>query len=134
VSSFIAGLRDRIKHYLIAHSPQNLCDAYWKAKELEKGILAKKSLLNQSNTFPKPNSTNYPPKPQPQPQPTNQPNQKPTPVKTKEPRKCWGCNENWTPEHKFLCKFRRVVHAMSINPEDWLAMEQAMDEENHVLL
>jgi hypothetical protein len=32
VSSFIAGLREGIKHYLIPHNPQNLCDAYWKAK------------------------------------------------------------------------------------------------------
>jgi hypothetical protein len=42
ISSFIAGLQDGIKHYIIPHSPQTLCDAYWKAKELEKGILVKK--------------------------------------------------------------------------------------------
>jgi hypothetical protein len=134
VSSFIADLREGIKHYLIPHSPQNLCDAYWKAKELEKGILAKKSLMTPTSTFPKPTNTTFLPKPHSQPQPTTQPNQKPPPFKTREPGKYWGCNENWTHEHKFLCKFRRVVHAMSINPKDWLAMEQAMDDENHVLL
>jgi hypothetical protein len=41
VSSFITGLKDGIKHYLILHSPHNLCDTYWKAKEHEKGTLVK---------------------------------------------------------------------------------------------
>jgi hypothetical protein len=36
VCSFIAGLRNGIKHYLIPHSPKTLCDTYWKARELEK--------------------------------------------------------------------------------------------------
>jgi hypothetical protein len=51
VSSFITVLKDGIKHYLIPHSPQSLCDAYWKAKELEKGILHKKSLLTSSHPY-----------------------------------------------------------------------------------
>jgi hypothetical protein len=51
VSSFIAGLREGINHYLIPYSPQNLRDAYWKAKELEKGILAKKILNDPINLF-----------------------------------------------------------------------------------
>jgi hypothetical protein len=55
VSSFIAGLKDGIKHYLIPHNPQSLCDTYWKAKELEKGILHKKSLLTASSPYPKQN-------------------------------------------------------------------------------
>jgi hypothetical protein len=46
VSSFITVLKDGIKHYLIPHSPQSLCDAYWKAKVLEKGILHKKISSN----------------------------------------------------------------------------------------
>jgi hypothetical protein len=41
VNSFIAGLKEGIKHYVIPHSPQSLCDVYWKAKELEKDILVK---------------------------------------------------------------------------------------------
>jgi hypothetical protein len=53
VSTFIAGLRDGIKHYLIPHNPQTLSDTYWKAKELEKGILVKKSLLTSSTTYPR---------------------------------------------------------------------------------
>jgi hypothetical protein len=38
------------------------------------------------------------------------------------------------PEHKFSYKFRRVVNAISMSPEDWLVIEQVMEEENHVLL
>jgi hypothetical protein len=53
VSSFIVGLKDGIKHYLIPHNPQSLCDTYWKAKELEKGTLHKKSLLTASSPYPK---------------------------------------------------------------------------------
>jgi hypothetical protein len=36
VNNFIAGLREGIKHYIIPHIPQTLCDTYWKVKELEK--------------------------------------------------------------------------------------------------
>jgi hypothetical protein len=36
ISSFIAGFKNGIKHYLIPHNPETLCDTYWKAKELEK--------------------------------------------------------------------------------------------------
>jgi hypothetical protein len=42
VSSFIAGLTEGIKHYLISNNPLTLCDTYWKTKELEKGIMIKK--------------------------------------------------------------------------------------------
>lgn len=45
VISSVAGLKDGIKDYLILHSPQTLCDTYWKEKELEKGILVKKFSL-----------------------------------------------------------------------------------------
>jgi hypothetical protein len=45
-----------------------------------------------------------------------------------------GCNEPWTPEHKFSCNFRRAVNAMNLTPKDRLAIEQKMEEENHVLL
>jgi hypothetical protein len=41
IKSFIAGLKEGFKHYLIPHSPQTLCETYWKAKEFEKGILIK---------------------------------------------------------------------------------------------
>jgi hypothetical protein len=138
ISSFIAGLRDGIKHYIIPHSPQTLCDAYWKAKELEKGILVKKkSLLTSSNSYSKPNTTYTPatptkpitpsptpplPKPQPPPQANPPQPNKPLPFK-KEPGKCWVCQEPWTPKHKFLCKFQRVVHAMAVDPDDWLLAE-----------
>jgi hypothetical protein len=54
VSSFIAGFREGIKHYLIPHNPQSLCETYWKAKELEKCILVKKSLLSPNPQFTKP--------------------------------------------------------------------------------
>jgi hypothetical protein len=86
ISNFIAGLRDAIKHYLIPHNPHNLCEAYWNAKELEKGILLKKSLLTTSPSYttpPPPSSASqHPCKTQPTltSQPTNkttasQPNQ-----------------------------------------------------------
>jgi hypothetical protein len=77
ISNFIAGLRDAIKHYLIPHNPHNLCEAYWNAKELEKGILLKKSLLTTSPSYttPPPSSASqHPCKTQPTltSQPTNQ--------------------------------------------------------------
>jgi hypothetical protein len=53
ISSFIIGLRDGIKHYIIPHSPQSLSNTYWKAKELEKGILQKKAMLTSTPTYPK---------------------------------------------------------------------------------
>jgi hypothetical protein len=56
------------------------------------------------------------------------------PIRPREQGKCWGCQEPWTPEHKFICKFRRDVHAMAVELDDWLAIEQAMEEENHSLL
>jgi hypothetical protein len=68
VCSFIAGLREGIKYYLIPHSPKTLCDTYWKARELEKGILHKKSLLPTTYTKP---ATPYN---QPKPVVPNQPN------------------------------------------------------------
>jgi hypothetical protein len=76
VSSFIAGLRECIKHYLIPHCPQTLSDAYWKTKELEKGILVKKSLLHLPSSIIKPSPTYslpLPPKPSTTPQTTSQP-------------------------------------------------------------
>jgi hypothetical protein len=54
ISSFIAVLKEGIKHYLIPHSPQTLCETYWKAKELEKSILIKKSLLSTPSAYKKP--------------------------------------------------------------------------------
>jgi hypothetical protein len=67
-------------------------------------------------------------------QPTNpQPNRN-QPMKPKESGKCWGCGEPWTPEHKFVCKFKRAVQAMALQPDDWLAVEQAMELDNHILL
>jgi tryptophan synthase alpha subunit len=57
VSSFIAGSKEGIKHYLIPHIPQNLCDTYWKARELEKGILVKKSLMRFRATYTKAQTT-----------------------------------------------------------------------------
>jgi hypothetical protein len=140
ISSFIAGLKEGIKHYLVLHNPQTLSDTYWQAKELEKGILVKKTLMHSNHAYPKlitPFTTilnrtksNLA---QPKPIPPNQPNQ-PLPIKPRQPRKCWGCQEPWTPEHKFNCKFRRVVNAMAMSPEDWLVVEQVMEDENHVLL
>jgi hypothetical protein len=44
---------------LIQHSPQTLCETYWKANELEKGILVKKSLMPSSSTYTK-STTSYP--------------------------------------------------------------------------
>jgi hypothetical protein len=90
VSSFIGGLRDGIKHYLILHSPQNLSEAYWNAKELEKDILVKKSLMTSSSYPPKPPPIHTLSKPQSNIQTTNQSDPKSFPFKTKEPGKCWG--------------------------------------------
>jgi hypothetical protein len=102
--------------------------------------LVKKSLLHPNPVYPKPTNTytntTIPTKPnptQPRPLPANQPN-KPLPIKPREPGECWGCHEPWTPEHKFNCKFRRAVNAMAMSPENWLVVEQVMEDENHVLL
>jgi hypothetical protein len=43
VSSFITGAKEGIKHYIISHNPQILCETYWKTNELEKEIIVKKS-------------------------------------------------------------------------------------------
>jgi hypothetical protein len=119
VRSFIAGLKEGIKHYLIPHNPQTLCDTYWKAKELEKGILHKKSLLTPTTPFQKANPPFNTTKPQ-QPQPPNpQPQNKTIPIKPKEPGKCWGCQEPWTLEHKFVYKLRRAINAMAVDPKNW---------------
>jgi hypothetical protein len=138
VSSFITGLKEGIKHYLIPHILQSLCDVYWKAKELEKGILVKKSLLTPTSFYTKSTNSYTPHKPQTLPQPTlphnPQPQAKPIPIKPKEQGKCWGCNENWTPGHKFVCKFRLAINVITVQPEDWLAMEQMMENDNHSLL
>jgi hypothetical protein len=121
ISSFIArlkegitGLKEGIKHYLVPHSSQTLSDTYWQAKEWEKVILVKKSLLTTS-PYPKPHTsftatttTKLNP-PQPAPTiPKSLPNPiqaKPIPIKPREQGKCCGCQEPWTPEHKFSCKF-----------------------------
>jgi hypothetical protein len=42
ISSFIAGLKEGIKHYLALHNPQTLSDTYWQAKELEKEFWLRK--------------------------------------------------------------------------------------------
>jgi hypothetical protein len=87
VSSFIVGLKEGIKHYLIPYNPQTLCDVYWNAKELEKGILHKKSLLHPTTPYTKASSTFTLPKPTLQ-QPPNQPQPTKTiPLKPKEPGK-----------------------------------------------
>jgi hypothetical protein len=71
ISSFIAGLKEGIKHYLIPHSPQTMCKTYWKAKELEKDILIKKSLLSTPSAYTKPqpyfNPSTHPKTANPQP-------------------------------------------------------------------
>jgi hypothetical protein len=134
---------------LIPHIPQTLCETYWKAKEHEKGILVKKSLLSSSSTYTKNTSSPptyplskpqipfqpcLPPKQSPQTNINPQPPNKQIPIKSRELGKCWGCNEPWTPEHKFSCKFRKVVNAMALEPEQWLEVEQQMEELNHTLL
>jgi hypothetical protein len=35
---------------------------------------------------------------------------------------------------QIFVQIRRVVNAMSLDPDDWLQVEQIMEEENHVLL
>jgi hypothetical protein len=57
ISSFIVGLKEGIKHYLIPHNPQTLCETYWKAKELEKGILVNKSFFQHHQHTPNHNLT-----------------------------------------------------------------------------
>jgi hypothetical protein len=82
INSFIAGLKEGIKHYLVPHNPQLLSDTYWQAKELEKEILVKKSLL--SLPHPTPNQPHHSHQPH-HPNPTNsnptQPNHTKTPSK-----------------------------------------------------
>jgi hypothetical protein len=53
ISSFIACLKDGIKHYLVPHSPQPLFDTYWQAMEHEKEILVMKSLLTTTPSYTK---------------------------------------------------------------------------------
>jgi hypothetical protein len=33
-----------------------------------------------------------------------------------------------------MCKFRRAINAMAVEPDDWLLMEQMMENKNHSLL
>lgn len=54
LESFIAGLKPAIKHYLKPHKPNSLAEAYWRAKDLEKGALAKMLLPSPTYQFPKP--------------------------------------------------------------------------------
>jgi hypothetical protein len=120
-----------------------LSETYQKAKELEKGILQKKSMLTITSAYPK-HHTPFTPTTTPQtfqlekqpqtPQTTTTQQAKIIPPKSIEPRKCWGCQEPWTPIHKFSCKLRRAVNSMALNAEYWLVVEQVMEEENHSLL
>uniref|UniRef100_A0A0A9AN26 Retrotransposon gag domain-containing protein n=1 Tax=Arundo donax TaxID=35708 RepID=A0A0A9AN26_ARUDO len=146
--SFVAGLKDGIKHYLKPHKPTTLAEAYWKAKDLEKGILAKKSLMPQSAptnkppymfpTVAKPQTPHMLPAPPAVPVAMGQAHQHQDQgnaqrqlfQRAREQGKCWGCQEPWTPQHKQVCKFCRAVNAMALSPENWLAVEQEMDEEN----
>jgi hypothetical protein len=101
ISSFIAGLKDGIKHYLVPHNPQTLSDTYWEAKELEKGILVKKASLSNSTVYSKPTITFTPTTPQiksnpqppaPQPKlPNINPANRSIPIKPRELGKCWSC-------------------------------------------
>jgi hypothetical protein len=93
VSSFIAGLKEGIKHYHIPHAPQTLCYTYWKGKELVKGILIKKSLLSSNPNYTKPATTYQPAKPPLPAQIANPQPPKQLPIEAREPGKCWGCNE-----------------------------------------
>jgi hypothetical protein len=116
---------------------------------MKKDILVKKSLLSSSSTYTKntsspptyplskpqiPSQPCLPPKQNPQTNINPQPPNKQIPIKSRELEKCWGCNELWTPEHKFSCKFRKGVNAMALEPEQWLEVEQQMEELNHTLL
>jgi hypothetical protein len=65
MSSFITGLKEGIKHYLLPHNSHTLSDTYWKAKELEKGILFKKYMLTTHTSTPKPSTPFLQPKPLP---------------------------------------------------------------------
>lgn len=40
VKCFVNGLRQEIKHYLKPLKPLALCEAYWMAKDMEKGVEA----------------------------------------------------------------------------------------------
>jgi hypothetical protein len=91
-------------------------------RELKKGILLKKSLLTPISSYHKPVMSFNTIKPNPQLPPNKPPQPKPIPLKPKKPGKCWDCQEPWTLEHKF------------VDPENWLALEQVMEEENHSLL
>jgi hypothetical protein len=91
-------------------------------------------LLNSSSSYTKPPNTYNQPKPLATPQTLPAQQTKTIPLKPKEPIKCWGCQEPWTPEHTIVYKFRRVVHEMPLSPEDWLDVERVMEEENHILL
>jgi hypothetical protein len=108
----------------VPHNSQTLSDTYWHAKELKKEILVKKSLLTTSQSYTKNTTVSTTPiKPNPQqpvlPKPPNaNTTNRAIPIKPREPSKCWGYQEPWTPKHKFNCKFRRAVNAMAIDPEN----------------
>jgi hypothetical protein len=98
----------------------------------------KNNIIYTPNTYTK---TQYPSQNHPSAKPTPPPPQQQNTQQTKQilitPRekgKCWGCQEPWTHEYKFSYKFRRVFNAISISLDDWLAVEQIMEEENHSLL
>jgi hypothetical protein len=124
VQAFIVGLKDIIKHYLIPHNPISLIDCYWKARELEKGNLAKKTFAYSQSSYQKPLCIQFQQGISKPTQPSTTTTVVPAQTFKKEPGKCWGCGEPWTPQHKNTCKFRSKLHAMNIDPSGWLNAEQ----------
>jgi hypothetical protein len=118
ISSFIIEYRDEIKHYLILHSPKHCVKHIGKPKSWKRGSYTKNHSLPHQQ--PTKNLIPQPPKP--------------IPIRPKKIGKCWGYQEPWTSEHTIVCKFHRAVNAMAIDPNNWLAMEKVMEEEDHVLL
>lgn len=50
VKYFVNGLRQEVKHYLKPLKPQSLCETYWMAKDMKKGVgaMAKRGLINNA--------------------------------------------------------------------------------------
>lgn len=122
VVSFVNGLKDEIKCHLRALRPNSLTDAYWLAKDYEKGLQYKKNSKFSGFGHSKPNQYQQGKVQMKQePREANQYRNIQTTNKVRKPRECWRCFEKWTPQHK--CKQAPMVNAM---------ITEQQEEENRI--
>lgn len=93
VDRFISGLKETIKHNVLCQKPASLLSAYWYARQYEK------SYLSSVKHNPAPATANR--NPYPARQQGNRDNRpRPPDNRSREPRKCWYCPDNFIPGHR----------------------------------